>query len=81
MQRALEEMRIDGVTTTIPFHQKLMRDRAFVGGGMHTRYIEQVFLRRRFIVGAAERQTGRGARGDSPCKRWTRSPSIGCAFR
>ena len=44
MQRALAEMRIDGVTTTIPFHQKLMRDRAFVGGGMHTRYIEQVFF-------------------------------------
>ena len=44
MQRALAEMRIDGVTTTIPFHQKLMRDPAFVSGGMHTRYIEQEFL-------------------------------------
>jgi acetyl-CoA carboxylase, biotin carboxylase subunit len=44
MQRALAEMRIDGVATTIPFHQKLMRDPAFDSGRMHTRYIEQEFL-------------------------------------
>ena len=44
MQRALGEMRIEGVTTTIPFHQRLLRDRAFVDGRMHTRYIEQEFL-------------------------------------
>jgi acetyl-CoA carboxylase biotin carboxylase subunit len=44
MQRALGEMRIDGVTTTIPFHQKLLRDAAFTGGNMYTRYIEQEFL-------------------------------------
>ena len=44
MERALAEMRIDGVTTTIPFHRKLMRDPAFVGGRMHTRYIEEAFL-------------------------------------
>jgi biotin carboxylase len=37
-------MRIEGVATTIPFHQKLMRDRAFVAAAMHTRYIEQAFL-------------------------------------
>jgi len=44
MERALAEMRIDGVTTTIPFHRKLMRDPAFVSGRMHTRYIEEAFL-------------------------------------
>jgi acetyl-CoA carboxylase biotin carboxylase subunit len=44
MQRALGEMRIEGVTTTIPFHKKLLRDPAFVGGRMYTRYIEQEFL-------------------------------------
>ena len=44
MQRALGEMRIEGVTTTIPFHRKLLRDPAFVGAGMYTRYIEQEFL-------------------------------------
>jgi acetyl-CoA carboxylase biotin carboxylase subunit len=44
MQRALGEMRIDGVTTTIPFHRKLLRDPVFDSGRMHTRYIEQEFL-------------------------------------
>jgi acetyl-CoA carboxylase, biotin carboxylase subunit len=44
MQRALGEMRIEGVTTTIPFHRKLLRDRAFASAGMYTRYIEQEFL-------------------------------------
>ena len=44
MQRALGEMCIEGVTTTIPFHRKLLRDRAFTGPSMYTRYIEQEFL-------------------------------------
>ena len=44
MQRALGEMRIEGVTTTIPFHKKLLRDPAFVGGRMYTCYVEQEFL-------------------------------------
>jgi len=44
MQRALGEVRIEGVATTIPFHRKLMRDPAFVGAKMYTRYIEQEFL-------------------------------------
>src|SRR4030095_15936115 len=39
MQRALGEMRIEGVTTTIPFHRKLLRDPTFVGARMYTRYI------------------------------------------
>jgi acetyl-CoA carboxylase, biotin carboxylase subunit len=44
MQRALGEMRIEGVTTTIPFHRRLLRDPAFTGASMYTRYIEQEFL-------------------------------------
>ena len=44
MQRALGEMQIDGVTTTISFHRKLLRDPAFTGASMYTRYIEQEFL-------------------------------------
>ena len=44
MQRALGELRIEGVRTTIPFHRKLMRDPVFTGAGMYTRYIEQEFL-------------------------------------
>ena len=44
MQRALGEMRVEGVKTTIPFHQKLLRDRAFIEGRTYTRYIEEEFL-------------------------------------
>ena len=44
MQRALGEMRIEGVTTTISFHRKLLRDPAFVSARMYTRYIEQELL-------------------------------------
>jgi acetyl-CoA carboxylase biotin carboxylase subunit len=44
MQRALGEMKVDGVKTTIPFHQKLLRDRTFIEGRIHTRYIEEEFL-------------------------------------
>jgi len=44
MQRALGEMLVEGVKTTIPFHQKLLRDRTFIEGGIHTRYIEEEFL-------------------------------------
>jgi acetyl-CoA carboxylase biotin carboxylase subunit len=44
MGRALGEMSIVGVTTTIPFHRQLMRDPAFVDASMYTRYIEQEFL-------------------------------------
>jgi acetyl-CoA carboxylase biotin carboxylase subunit len=44
MQRALGEMRIEGVTTTIPFHRRLLREPAFVSARMDTRYIEQEFL-------------------------------------
>ena len=46
MQRALGEMRVEGVKTTIPFHQKLLQDRTFREGRMTTRYIEQEFLAR-----------------------------------
>jgi len=44
MTRALDEMRIDGVKTTVPFHRRLLRDPAFVGGRVHTRYIEEHFF-------------------------------------
>ena len=46
MQRALGEMRVEGVMTTIPFHRKLLRDPTFREGRMYTRYVEQVFLER-----------------------------------
>jgi acetyl-CoA carboxylase, biotin carboxylase subunit len=41
MQRALGEMRIEGIKTTTAFHQKLLRDPLFRQGGMYTRYVEE----------------------------------------
>jgi acetyl-CoA carboxylase biotin carboxylase subunit len=40
MQRALEEYVIEGVTTTIPFHQRLLRHEGFIRGDTYTRFIQ-----------------------------------------
>ncbi len=41
MQNALEEFIIEGVKTTIPFHKKIMQDRCFLKGEIHTTFIEE----------------------------------------
>lgn len=41
MQRALEEFIIEGVKTTIPFHQKLMANEVFRSGIYSTKFIEE----------------------------------------
>ncbi|HVO88106.1 MAG TPA: acetyl-CoA carboxylase biotin carboxylase subunit [Casimicrobiaceae bacterium] len=45
MRRALGEMRVDGVSTTIPFHARLLRDERFVRGDVHTRFVEDEFAK------------------------------------
>jgi len=40
MKRALEEMVIEGVETTIPFHLKLMDDEQFKSGNFTTAFLE-----------------------------------------
>jgi len=40
MSRALDEFIIEGVATTVPFHQKLMRDENFKAGNFHTGFID-----------------------------------------
>ena len=42
MRRALGEMRVEGVPTTISFHQRLLNDPVFLEGRVHTRYIRDV---------------------------------------
>jgi acetyl-CoA carboxylase biotin carboxylase subunit len=49
MRRALEEYKLVGVRTNIPFHQKLMDSHRFMGGQFDTRFIEE-----RFSMEAAE---------------------------
>jgi acetyl-CoA carboxylase biotin carboxylase subunit len=50
MRRALEEYKIIGVRTNIPFHQTLMDSHRFMGGQFDTRFVEE-----RFSMDSAER--------------------------
>ncbi len=49
MRRSLEEYKIVGVRTNIPFHQNLMDSHRFMGGQFDTRFVEE-----RFSMNAAE---------------------------
>jgi acetyl-CoA carboxylase biotin carboxylase subunit len=40
MHRALCEMEVTGIKTTIPFHLKLLRHEAFLRGDVHTQFVE-----------------------------------------
>jgi acetyl-CoA carboxylase biotin carboxylase subunit len=40
MSRALSEYIVEGVKTTIPFHQQLMRNEAFRKGDFNTKFLE-----------------------------------------
>jgi acetyl-CoA carboxylase biotin carboxylase subunit len=40
MKRALDEFVIEGVKTTIPFHQKLLQDPDFLSGNYTTKFME-----------------------------------------
>ncbi|HHS95142.1 MAG TPA: acetyl-CoA carboxylase biotin carboxylase subunit [Phaeodactylibacter sp.] len=46
MQRALDEFIIEGVKTTIPFHQQLMQDKQFLSGKFNTSFIETFVLQK-----------------------------------
>ncbi|MFQ3542818.1 acetyl-CoA carboxylase biotin carboxylase subunit [Halobacillus rhizosphaerae] len=41
MKRALDEYVIEGVHTTIPFHQRMMEHEVFVGGDFNTKFLEK----------------------------------------
>ena len=45
MQRALDEFVVEGVHTTIPFHQQLLADARFQAGDFDTRFLESFTLR------------------------------------
>jgi len=40
-RRALEEFRLEGVKTTIPFHQKVLENENFIAGNFDTSFIDQ----------------------------------------
>ncbi len=41
MQRALSEFRIEGIKTTIPFHQRVFQDEDFINGDIDTHFLEK----------------------------------------
>ena len=43
MKRALAELRVEGIATTIPFHEELLCDSTFVDGSMDTKYVERTW--------------------------------------
>ena len=44
MLRALDELRIEGIKTTVPFHKKVLQHSDFVEGLVDTSFVERVFL-------------------------------------
>jgi len=40
MRRALQEIVVDGIETTIPFHRRFLEDEGFLKGDIHTGYLE-----------------------------------------
>lgn len=43
MSRALDEFIVEGIKTTIPFHQQMMKNEDFKNGNFHTRFLETSF--------------------------------------
>ena len=41
--RALDEFRIEGIKTTIPFYKKIIKNKNFISGNIHTHFIEEEF--------------------------------------
>jgi acetyl-CoA carboxylase biotin carboxylase subunit len=54
MRRALEEYRIVGVRTNIPFHQTMMNSHRFMAGQYDTRFVEERFSMEQIEEGRRE---------------------------
>jgi acetyl-CoA carboxylase biotin carboxylase subunit len=46
MKRALSELRITGIETTVPFHLQILKDSNFVDGCIDTTYVERTWAKR-----------------------------------
>lgn len=57
MQRALSEFAIQGVHTTIPFHQKLLHHPKFVAGDFHIQFLETHNINEVKVDGTSETTT------------------------
>jgi acetyl/propionyl-CoA carboxylase alpha subunit len=41
MRRALREMKVDGIRTNIPFHQRVLDDKRFISGDVSTKFLQE----------------------------------------
>jgi acetyl-CoA/propionyl-CoA carboxylase biotin carboxyl carrier protein len=64
--RALDELEVEGVATTIPFHRWVLEEQAFRGGEHHTRWVEQALEEGRFSAGATGAAASAAARPPMP---------------
>jgi acetyl-CoA carboxylase biotin carboxylase subunit len=46
VRRALDEFVVEGVKTTIPFHQQLMYDENFIAGNFTTKFLENFEIKK-----------------------------------
>jgi len=44
MSRALDEFIVEGIKTTVPFHQRLMKNENFINGDFTTKFIDEIDL-------------------------------------
>src|SRR6266513_2014524 len=47
MRSALSEMQVEGIKTTIPFHEKLLQHDRFRDGDVHTKFVEDILMESR----------------------------------
>jgi acetyl-CoA carboxylase biotin carboxylase subunit len=45
MRRALKELRVEGIPTTVPLHLRIMNDGNFQSGAVHIHYLERTLLK------------------------------------
>src|SRR5262249_2982797 len=65
MRRALDELIIEGVTTTLPLHRRIFRNRDFIEGRVDTTWVERVLMSN----APAPNATGRILREGGVCGR------------
>ena len=46
MARALSELRVKGIETTVAFHQRMLKDSSFVEGCVDTTYVDRTYMSR-----------------------------------
>lgn len=66
-RRALGELIVDGIKTTIPFQQKVLRQKSFVEGNYNTGFVE------RFLQERAQNKSS--AQEPAPAKAKTKKPA------